>query len=88
MVISGLSSALQGLQAAERRINESASNVARLTSSYEVSLSAEARSGAGPSLETELVGQISAVALYRANLKSIQTMDEVSGVLISLGRGR
>lgn len=88
MVINGLKSGLDGLQKATRRLDEIAFNVAQLTSSFEVSLSPEAQSGvvprATPDLATEMVGQITAVAAYKANLKSIQTADEVSGVLISI----
>lgn len=83
MVISGLQSGLQGLQRAERRLDQVASNVA---SAFQLSLSPEARSGVAPDLVQETVASISAVAAYRANLKSIQTDDELSGVLISLGR--
>ena len=35
-----------------------------------------------------MVDGLSAVAAYRANLKSIQTSDEISGVLISLSSAR
>jgi flagellar hook protein FlgE len=51
-----------------------------------VSISNEAKAGAPPGtdLVEETANQSSAVAAYRANLKSLKTDDEVTGVLVNL----
>lgn len=85
MRISGLQSGVQGLQRAERQFEQSATEVSE---AFSISLSPEAQSGAAPDAVKAMVDGLSAVAAYRANLKSIQTSDEISGVLISLSSAR
>jgi flagellar basal body rod protein FlgG len=73
MMISPIQSGVQGLQRAERQFERVAQD--------RISIS-----GGDPVEDT--VSSIRAVAAYRANLKSIQTADEVSGVVISLSSAR
>ncbi len=57
----------------------------------EVSISNEARAasqGSGTDLVNETVNQLNAVATYRANLKSLQAVDDTTGVLVTLGGQR
>ena len=68
-----MQSGVQGLQRAERQFERVAQD--------RVSISG------GDPVE-EAVSSIRAVAAYRANLKSIQTADDVSGVVISLSNAR
>ena len=70
-----MQSGVQGLQRAERQFERVAQD--------RVSLS-----GGGADPVEEAVSSIRAVAAYRANLKSIQTADDVSGVVISLSNAR
>ncbi|MDP1824022.1 MAG: hypothetical protein Q8L48_12295 [Archangium sp.] len=78
MRISGLQSGVEGLRSAERQFERSASNIA---AAFTVSIS-----GKQPDLVAETVSSLKAVAAYRANLEVLQTDQELSGVLISLGR--
>jgi hypothetical protein len=71
---------LQGLQRAERQFERSAERVASATTEDSVTISPEARAGARPDLVAETVSTIKAVAAYRANLKVLQTEQEMSPV--------
>lgn len=57
----------------------------------QVSISKEARAaseGGGTDFVDEAVSQLNAVAAYRANLKSLQAVDDTTGVLVTLGGQR
>ena len=80
MMINGL----QGLQRAERQFERSAERVAEATREDSVTISPEARAGPPPDLATETVSTIKAVAAYRANLKGLQTEQEMMASLRTL----
>lgn len=55
----------------------------------QVSISNAARDGAsGTDFVQEAASQSAAVAAYRANLKSLQAVDDTTGVVVSLGGER
>lgn len=95
-MIPALSTASSGLQAASRRLDTAAHNVANaLTPGFQrqqVQASARAEGGVdtridrapepGVSLEQEVVDQLAAAASYKANLKVIETVDRTLGRLL------
>ena len=66
-------------QARAQRQEEAAK--ARAVAKYEAEQKA-----AAPDVAAETTEQIRAVAAYKANLKTIQAADEVSGVVVELGK--
>lgn len=93
-MIPALSAAASGLQAASLRLESSAHNVANAQTPgfrrQEVQASARAGSGGvdtrvarsgreGVSLEQEVVDQIAASALFKANAKVVATVDRTLG---------
>jgi hypothetical protein len=81
MQISAFQSGVQGVQRAERQFEKSASDV---SAAFSISLSPEAQSGLAPDPVQAMVGGLTGVATYRANLKTLQTADDISGVVMSL----
>jgi hypothetical protein len=81
MQISAFQSGVQGVQRAERQFEKSASDV---SAAFSISLSPEAQSGLAPDPVQAMVGGLTAVAAYRANLKTLQTADDISGVVMGL----
>lgn len=85
MRITAMQSAVQGVQRAEQQLERSAAN---LSEAFTVSVSDEAASGPAPDVVEATVGQLRAVAAYKANLASLKTADEVNGVLVELAARR
>lgn len=90
MRIPAMQSAVEGVKKAERKFEESAGRVAE---AFTVNISEDAseaanaaRAKAAPDIAAETTEQIRAVTAYKANLKTIQTADEVSGVVVELGK--
>ena len=93
-----LATALSGLNAASMRLDTSAHNIANtLTPGFRrqtvvqqalpgggVAASVERAAAPGASLADDLVGQISASVVYKANLKVVQTQDEIMGSLLDV----
>ena len=93
-----LATALSGLNAASVRLDTSAHNIANtLTPGFRrqtvvqqalpgggVAASVERAAAPGESLADDLVGQISASLVYKANLKVVQTQDEIMGSLLDV----
>jgi flagellar hook protein FlgE len=90
---------LTGLNAAQLRLDSAAHNVANLNTEgfkrqtvtqEELPHQGGTRASVGRSdqegvvLEQELVDQISAAYAYKANLKTVQTQDEVLGTLLDM----
>lgn len=63
-------------------------SAATLAEAFTVSVSDEAASGARPDVIDATVGQLRAVAAYKANLETLQTADELASVLVELAAKR
>lgn len=86
MRVSAMQSGVEGVQRAERQFEKSAD---RLSKAFTVSLSEDAaKAEQAPDVAAEVVEQSRAVAAYKANLKTVQTADEVNGVVVELGERR
>jgi flagellar hook-associated protein FlgK len=93
-----ISTALSGLNAASLRLDTAAHNIANtLTPNFRrqtvvqqalpgggVAASVERAAEPGGSLADDLIGQMSASYAYKANLKVVQTQDEIMGSLLDL----
>lgn len=78
------SSATRGLQAATSTLERSAINVANASVAQDrVSISPEARA-AGPDLVQETVTQMNASTSFKANLKTMQTAQEMDFALFAM----
>ena len=87
---SAMNSGLSGLAAATAALDASAVNIANASDpgAVRVSISQGARdlqAGGEVDLAREIVGQSIASIAYRANLKTIQTADELTQTLMALG---
>jgi len=76
-----------GFEPSRLEASEAAGGGVQVTISKEAR-AARAGDASGTDLVEETTRQISAVAAYRANLKSLQAVDDTTGVLLSLGGQR
>lgn len=84
MRVTAMQSAVEGVKRAEQKFEQTAGRIAQ---AFTIDISEDASTAAAaPDFAQETVEQIRAVAAYQANLKTLQTADEVTGVVVELGR--
>lgn len=89
MRIPAMQGAVEGVKRAEQKFEQSAGRVAQAFTvdiSEEAAKADAAKAKAAPDIAQETAEQIRAVAAYKANLKTMQTADEVAGVVVELGK--